>query len=178
MKRTLYTLDPKRPLGQTAVGFFTLSALLRLAWALAFTGAARARGLALHVLLPELACAAFIVLLVSQGKKRLWPTFFPMLLGVAFFILKALGFTPVHQALCTALYLAVAALYGAAVWGLAPLRPLLIPLFALPLAYHILVEDLFFNRPVYTLNEWLQEWSVLCIMAGLLCVSLGMEKNP
>lgn len=177
MKRTLYTLDTKRPLGLAAVGFFALSALLRLAWALAFTDAARARGLALHVLLPELACAAFVALLVLEGKKRLWPTFFPMLLGVAFFILKALGFAPVHQALCTALYLSVAALYGAAVWGLAPLRPLLIPLFALPLLYHIFVEDLIFNRPVYTLSDWLQEWSVLCIMAGLLCVSLGMRQK-
>ncbi len=177
MKRTLYTLDTKRPPGLAAVGFFVLSALLRLAWALAFTDAARGRGIALHVLLPELACAAFIVLLALEGKKRLWPTFFPMLLGVTFFILKATGFTPVHQLLCTALYLAVAALYGAAVWGLAPLRPLLIPLFGLPLLYHIFVEDLVFNRPVYTMSEWLQEWSVLCIMAGLLCVSLGMKRK-
>lgn len=94
-----------------------------------------------------------------------------------FFILKAAGFTPVHRILCTILYLAVAALYGVAVLGLAPIKPLLIPLLGLPLLYHILVADLIFNLPVYTLSEWLREWSVLAIMAGLLCVSLGMRRQ-
>lgn len=177
MKKARYYVEPGSGLTLAAAGIFALSAFFRLLWAILYTDAARTRGLALHVLLPVAACVVFIVLLLWQGKARLWLTFFPALAGVVFFLLKATGFTPVHQILCTVLYLAVAFLYGAAVFGLAPIRPLLIPLFGLPLLYHIFVEDFIINRPVYTMNEWLQEWSVLCIMAGLVLVSFGMRKK-
>ncbi len=74
------------------------------------------------------------------------------------------------------LILAAAALYGGAVLGLAPLRPLLIPLFGLPLLVH-LCQDIFADLAVYTASERLRECSVLAIMAGLLCVSLGMRRQ-
>lgn len=177
MKKVKYSLDPKSPLTLAAVCLFALSAVFRIVWLSAFTQAAQGRGVALHVLLPVSAAAAFIALLLWQGRDRLWLTFFPALAGVVFFIIKATGFTPVHQALCTVLYLGVAVLYGVAVLGLAPIRPLLIPLFGLPLLYHIFVEDLIQNLPTYTLAEWLQEWSVLAIMAGLLLTSLAMKRR-
>lgn len=177
MRKVKYYIEPKSPFCRGSVLAFALSLALRAAWAVFFTADARGRGLALHVLLPTVCCGAFILLLLLQGRERLWLTFFPALGGVAFFVLKAAGFTPAHRILCTALYLSVAALYGAAVFGIAPIKPFLIPLFGLPLLYHIFVEDLIMNLPVYTMSNWLQEWSVLCIMAGLLLVSLGLRRE-
>ena len=55
------------------------------------------------------------------------------------------------------------------------------PLFALPLAFHVFVQDMILQRGSMTAALWLQEGSVLCIMAGLLCVALalrGEEKPP
>lgn len=176
MRKVLYYVEPKSPLVKGSACLFGLSFLLRLAWALLFPEEARALGPAVHCALPLLSCAAFIVLLLRYGRDRLGLTLLPTLGGVLFFILKATGFTPVHQALCTVLYLGVALLYGAAVLGLFPAKPLLLPLFGLPLLVHI-AEDLIFDLTVYTLSEWLREGSVLAIMAGLLSVSLAMRRS-
>lgn len=137
-------------------------------------------GLMLHLVLPLLAATAFICAIVFWGSKTAFPTVAGVLLGVAFFILKAADFAPWHQALCTVLYLAVAALYTLTVLGVLPTKKLLYPLFGLPLLYHIFVEDTqyyFFADPPVPVFDWLPEISVLCIMSALLCVSLGMEKN-
>ena len=177
MRKVKYYAEPKSPLIIAAACLFALSALLRLGWAAFYFPELRALGVAVHGALPIASCAAFIAVLLIWGRDRLWLTFFPMLGGVAFFILKATGFTPAHRIFCTLLYLGVAVLFGAAVLGIAPVKPLLLPLFGLPLFYHIFVEDLIFNLPVYTASEWLREWSVLAIMAGLLCVSCGMRRD-
>jgi len=96
-------------------------------------------------------------------------------LGCAFFALKALTFPSVlHTVLCLCLYALVLVLYTATVTGRVPTQKLLIPLFALPLLYHIFVEDM---QKTWTLHTFLPELSVLCCMAALLCISLAMKKK-
>ena len=178
MKRKVrYFVEPQGKLTRAAACVLALSMLLRLLWCLIWPSDAAARGWGVHVLLPLLCCLLFILCLLIFGRKALWLSFFPALGGVLFFLLKATTFVWWHQLLCTLLYLLVAALYGAAVFGLAPIKKLLIPLFGLPLAFHIFVEDLFLNRSSMSAGDWLQEGSVLCIMAALLCVSLAMKKD-
>lgn len=177
-RRVRYYVEPRGKLTLTAVGFLLLSLVLRLLWCLLWPGDAAARGWTVHVLLPLGCSLLFILCLLGFGEKALWLSFFPALGGVVFFLLKATTFVWWHQLLCTLLYLLVAALYGAAVFGLAPIRKLLIPLFGLPLAFHIFVEDLFLKFDGMTVQTWLQEGSVLCIMAGLLFVSLAMKRDP
>jgi hypothetical protein len=138
---------------------------------------ARERGLAIHVYLPLTACVLFVVCLLGFGKRRLWLSFIPAAMGVLFFLLKATTFVWWHQALCTLLYLLVAALYGLTVFGIFPIRKLLIPLFGLPLCFHIFVEDGILHRTVYHMTDWFQEWSVLAIMAGLLCLAFAMKER-
>lgn len=176
MRKTIYSVEPKSPLCLAAAGFFGVSFLLRLCWAVLWPEELRALGPAVHGALPLASAAVFIAVLLRWGRDRLWLTFFPCLGGVVFFILKATGFSPLHQALCTLLYLGVAALYGGAVLGLAPLKPLLIPLFGLPLLEHLL-QDILRDFAVYTPSEILRECSVLAIMAGLLSVSLAMRRH-
>lgn len=180
-KKIRYHIEPNGVLTRIAVCFMALSIVLRAAWCLFWPSELAAAGAMVHAVLPLCACALFIVSLLICGKKALWLSFIPAAVGVVFFILKAEAFVWWHRLLCTLLYLLVAALYGAAVFSLAPVKKLLVPLFALPLAFHIFVQDMILQRGSMTAALWLQEGSVLCIMAGLLCVALalkGEEKPP
>ena len=179
-KRIRYHIEPDGVLTRAAVCFMAVSMALRGVWCLLWREEASRAGLAVHAALPLCACALFIVCLLLCGGRALWLSFFPLLMGVAFFILRATDFAWWHMLLCTLLYLLVAALYGAAVFSLMPVKKLLVPLFALPLLFHIFVQDMVLQRGTMTAPLWLQEGSVLCIMAGLLCVALGMrgEERP
>lgn len=174
-KRIRYYIEPDGVLTRAAVSFMALSMVLRAVWCMLWPGQAAEAGIIVHVVLPLCACALFIVCLMLCGKRALWLSFFPALAGVVFFTLKAVSFVWWHQLLCTLLYLLVAALYGAAAFSLAPVKKLLIPLFGLPLLFHIFVEDLVLRQERMTVAELLQEGSVLFIMAGLLCVSLALR---
>lgn len=174
-KRTVYQIEPRSLWAGLAIAFMAMSFILRLYWA---AGESFEPGrLAMHVILPLSANVIFILCVLLWGKKAVWTTFIPALMGVVFFVIKALGFPSMtHTVLCICLYALVAVLYGLTVFGVLPTKKLLIPLFGLPLLYHIFVEDLIQHREVYVLSDWLQEFSVLCIMACLLCLSIGLEK--
>lgn len=174
--RTIYSIEPRSPLIRAAAGFLAASIALRLIWGMAWPENRSGILLYTQFLLPLLACAMFLFCLLKFGRAKLWLSFFPALLGVLFFILKAGTFVWWHRLLCTLLYLLVAVLYGMAVLGIAPIRRLLIPLFGLPLAFHLL-QDLLVSRSSYTTAQWLQEGSVLGIMAALLCIALAMRQE-
>ena len=115
------------------------------------------------------------------GKRALWTTFIPVILGAVFFIVKSLGFeSTVHTVLCILLYAAVIALYTGTVFGVIRTKWILAALFGLPFLYHIFVEDLPALRdtanPV-SFSGGMQEMSVLCIMLGLFCLALSMKKT-
>ena len=115
------------------------------------------------------------------GRRALWTTFIPVILGAVFFIVKSLGFeSMVHTVLCILLYAAVIALYTGTVFGVIRTKWILAALFGLPFLYHIFVEDLPALRdtanPV-SFSGGMQEMSVLCIMLGLFCLSLSMKKT-
>lgn len=179
-KKIRYHIEPDGVLTRVAVCFMALSMVLRGVWCLLWRAEASEAGLTAHVVLPLCACAMFIVCLLLCGRRALWLSFFPLLAGVLFFILRAADFAWWHLILCTALYLLVAALYGAVVFSLIPGKKLLVPLFGLPLLFHIFVQDMILQRETMTASGWLKEGSVLCIMAGLLCVALAMrgEEKP
>jgi hypothetical protein len=116
------------------------------------------------------------------GKRNIALTALSVLFGVVFFIVKAFTFeSTLHTSLCIVLYLAVLSLYSLTVFDVIRIKYLLYPLFALPLLYHIFVEDMqiyILAEPAVPFFEWLPEISVLCIMAALLCVSIAMQKTP
>ncbi|MCI8524718.1 MAG: hypothetical protein HFF17_02095 [Oscillospiraceae bacterium] len=175
-QRVRYAVEPRSWLGWGATGLMILAMALRLIWWIGWSRDWEAGMWVTQALLPMLSCLLFIAALQRFGLTALWTTFIPVMLGVLFFILKADSFVWWHRLLCTLLYLVVAVLYGLAVFGL-PIRALLIPLFALPLAFHLLVENLAIHKAAYSAAEWLQEGSVLCIMAALLCTALAMKRQ-
>ena len=135
--------------------------------------------LTVHLLLPILAAATIFTVVLRKAPAEY--TALGVLFGVVFFMIKAFTFASrLHTVLCLVLYLTVLCLYSATVFGMIPTKKLLYPLFGLPLLYHIFVEDMklyVFAQPPVPYFEWLPEISVLLIMAGLLCISLGLEKR-
>lgn len=164
---------------QASVTMMALSVVFRLigCWGLwTDTGFAYTQ-----IALPVLSGLLFILAVLLLGRVALWSTVLPVLLGVVFFIIKAMGFESwLHMVLCILLYLLVAVLYTGTVFGLIQTKLLLLPLFALPFAYHVAVEDLpalmDTANPV-SFAAGMQEMSVLSIMLSLFFISLAMKKK-
>ena len=105
----------------------------------------------------------------------------PMLLGVVFFVYRSLGFESwMHTILCILLYMVVAVVYTATVFGWIRTKWLLPPLFALPFLYHVIMVDIpaLSNSSVpITLADGMKEMSFLGIMLALFCVSMALKKR-
>lgn len=177
--KLLVTIPKKSPWVYTACGLFALSAILRLWHYLpqkmdSFT-------LWVQLVMPVCAATVFLAGMALGGKNAKYAAITATVIGVAFFILKSTTFAPLHQTLCTILYTAVLVLFCGTMLGLFPTKKLLYPLFGLPLIYHILIEDTqayFFADPPVPVWYWMPEISVLCIMAGLLCLSVSLKAEP
>lgn len=176
--RPSYSLQVHNPCTLTGLCMMAVSVLIRCVYFAVHGGSAGT--LTVHLLLPILAALTFFAV-VLRFPRRAELTAIGVLFGVVFFIIKAFTFASrLHTVLCVILYLTVLCLYSATVFGCIPTKKLLYPLFGLPLLYHIFVEDLqlyVFAEPPVPFFEWLPEISVLLIMAGLLCISLGLEPK-
>ena len=169
-------------------GFFAESAMILLAMAIIFRviGSIGMWGnrvdVIMLVLLPVLCCLLLIVCILVFGKKGFFLSFIPVLLGVVFFVFKSLSFESwLHTVLCVILYVVVAVIYTATVIGWIHTKWLLPPLFGLPFIYHVAVEDIpaLIKAPQNVgFADGMQEMSVLCIMAALFCVGMGLKKRP
>ena len=130
--------------------------------------------------LPILSSLLFIACVWLFGRRALWLSFIPVVLGAVFFIIKSLAFeSKLHMILCILLYVAVIVLYFCTVFGIIRTKWILVLLFGLPFLYHIFVEDLAALRdttnPV-SFYSGMQEMGVLCIMLGLFFLSLSMKR--
>jgi len=174
-----FCVDKKGRFVHDAVLFMTLSIVFRVVgcwglWNDKFFAVTQ-------ILLPVASCLLFILILRFLGDKAFPATILPMLMGVAFFIIKAFTFeSMLHTALCIALYVLVAVVYTMTVLGIIRTKWFLVPLFALPFLYHVFVEDLAALRdtanPVL-FSEGMQELSVLSIMLALLFTALAIKKR-
>ena len=99
--------------------------------------------LAFQICLPILSALLMILFVWLLGRRALWITVIPVFLGVVFFIIKSLSFkSQLHTVLCILLYIVVLVVYFCTVFGIFKTKWFLVPLFGLPLLYHIFVEDL------------------------------------
>ena len=140
-KRTVYWVPKLNLLVGVSLLFMLASAVLRIVWACGV----HASGYLFwsQAALPLLANLTFFTTVLRDSRDRLFRTAVPVWLGCIFFALKALTFpSMLHTVLCLCLYTLVLVLYTATVTGKVPTQRLLIPLFALPLLYHIFVEDM------------------------------------
>lgn len=177
-KRINITIRTRHPAAYLSCGFMTVSAVVRL-WHYLMSPL-NPEIVLVHLLLPVTAAVLFIagILLGERTAKPF--SIAAVVLGVIFFLIKAFTFAPLHQALCTVLYLAVLSLYTLTVLGYLPTKRLLYPLFGLPLLYHIFVEDMRYYvlaDPPVPVWDWMPEISVLCIMAALFTLTFAMETR-
>ncbi len=161
--------------------FMGLSILFRLLGYWGFWANEQAGFIYTQIVLPIACNLLFIAIILYLGKKLFSLTAIPVLLGVVFFIIKSFGFDSIlHTVLCIILYLTVAMVYTGTVFGVIRTKWLLVPLFGLPLLYHIFVVDrntILANEKAMSLSDWLPEISVLCIMTALLLICFAMKKR-
>lgn len=177
--RAKFYVDKKSRFVHDAVLFMMLSVVFRVVgcW-----GLWNDRFFAItQILLPIAGNILFILILRFLGDKVFPLTILPMLMGVAFFVIKSLGFESIlHTVLCIVLYVLVAVLYILTAIGIIRTKWVLVPLFALPFLYHVFVEDLAALRdtanPVL-FADGMQELSVLAVMLALLFTALALKKR-
>ena len=174
-----FSIDKSGFFAEGAMILLVLSAIFRVigSWGL-WTDRVYAM---MMVALPVCCCLLLVLCILFFGKKGFFLSCIPVLLGVVFFVFKSLSFNSwVHTVLCILLYMVVAVVYTGTVFGWIPTKWLLPPLFGLPFLYHVIVEDLpaLSNtaEPV-TFAAGMQEMSVLCIMAALFCIGMGLKKR-
>lgn len=176
-----YSVSRKNFFVKLSAFFMLLSMLCRLLGYWGFWANQTSDFVLTQILLPVMCNLLFVVVILYMGRRFFALSCVPVILGVVFFIIKALGFDSViHMILCICLYLAVAIIYTATVFGVIRTKWLLAPLFGLPLLYHIFVDDLSTLRAdenAMSLGEWLPEISVLCIMLSLLLICFAMKKR-
>lgn len=175
-----YSVSRKNFFVKLAVIFMILSALCRFLGYWGFWSNQTAGFVTFQIVLPILCNLLFIVLVLYAGRRFFSLTFIPVILGVMFFVIKAFGFDSIlHTILCICLYLAVAFIYTATVFGVIRTKWLLAPLFGLPLIVHIYLDrDMIAPKgQTVALAELLPEISVLCIMAALLCICVAMKRR-
>lgn len=176
-----YSVSRKNFFVKLSAFFMLLSMLCRLLGYWGFWANQTSDFVLTQILLPVMCNLLFVVVILYMGRRFFALSCVPVILGVVFFIIKALGFDSViHMILCICLYLAVAIIYTATVFGVIRTKWLLAPLFGLPLLYHIFVDDLSTLRAdenAMSLGEWLPEISVLCIMLSLFLICFAMKKR-
>ena len=181
IEKLRYSVSRKNFFVKLSAFFMLLSMLCRLLGYWGFWANQTSDFVLTQILLPVLCNLLFVVVILYMGRRFFALSCVPVILGVVFFIIKALGFDSViHMILCICLYLAVAIIYTATVFGVIRTKWLLAPLFGLPLLYHIFVDDLSTLRAdenAMSLGEWLPEISVLCIMLSLLLICFAMKKR-
>ena len=177
--RAKFYVDRKGHFVHDAVLFMLLSAIFRVVgcwgqWTDKFF-------VITQILLPIGSALLFVLILRFLGDKALSLTILPVLAGAAFFVIRALGFENMLQAvLCIALCVLVVVLYILTVIGIIRTKWILAPLFAATLGYRVFVEDLIALRdtenPVLFADGML-ELSLICILLGLMFTALALKKR-
>lgn len=134
-----------------------------------------------QIALPVLSAFLIIVLVWLLGRRALWLSFIPVVLGAVFFIIKSLSFeNKLYMVISILFCIAVIALYFCTVFGILHTKWILVFLFAVPFIYKVFVEDIAALRntanPV-SFAAGMQEMSALCTLLGLFFLSLSMKKT-
>lgn len=169
-------------------GFFAESAMIFLVLAAVFRffgcwGMWENKGeYVMLTLLPIFCCLLMTLCIILFGRKGFFLSVIPVMLGVVFFVWKALYYPSwVNTVICVVYNLAVAVIYTGTVFGWIPTKWLLVPMFALPFLYRVSVIDIpaLSNKAEPVLfSTGMQELSILGILAGMFCAVMALRKRP
>ena len=169
-------------------GFFAESAMIFLVLAAVFRffgcwGMWENKGeYVMLTLLPIFCCLLMTLCIILFGRKGFFLSVIPVMLGVVFFVWKALYYPSwLNTVICVVYNLAVAVIYTGTVFGWIPTKWLLVPMFALPFLYRVSVIDIpaLSNKAEPVLfSTGMQELSILGILAGMFCAVMALRKRP
>ena len=179
--------ETKKKLYVERDGFWTESAMVFTALAMVF----RLIGsigrwndlqyLTIQVALPIFCGLLFVLCLLLFGKRAFWTTVLPVVIGVVFFIFRAMSMENEWLRGCWIIvYLVFTVLYTMA-FSCPRLKWALVLLLLAVFAYHIGVQDLpklmDLEHPV-SFVDGMEEMSILGIVLAMLFVSLAMRSAP
>ena len=179
-EKTRFYLDKTGFFAESAMIFLVLAAVFRFfgCW-----GMWENKGeYVMLTLLPIFCCLLMTLCIILFGRKGFFLSVIPVMLGMVFFIWKALYYPSwVNTVICVVYNLAVAVIYTGTVFGWIPTKWLLVPMFALPFLYRVSVIDIpaLSNKAEPVLfSDGMQELSILGILAGMFCVAMALRKRP
>lgn len=179
-EKTRFYLDKTGFFAESAMIFLVLAAVFRFfgCW-----GMWENKGeYVMLTLLPIFCCLLMTLCIILFGRKGFFLSVIPVMLGMVFFIWKALYYPSwVNTVICVVYNLAVAVIYTGTVFSWIPTKWLLVPMFALPFLYRVSVIDIpaLSNKAEPVLfSTGMQELSILGILAGMFCVAMALRKRP
>ena len=179
-EKTRFYLDKTGFFAESAMIFLMLAAVFRFfgCW-----GMWENRGeYVMLTLLPIFCCLLLTLCIILFGRKCFFLSVIPVMLGVVFFVWKALYYPSwVNTVICVLFDLAVAVIYTGTVFGWIPTKWLLAPMFALPFLYRVSMIDIpaLSNKAEPVLfSKGMQELSILGILAGMFCIAMALRKRP
>ena len=178
-EKTRFYLDKTGFFAESAMIFLVLAAVFRFfgCW-----GMWENKGeYVMLTLLPIFCCLLMTLCIILFGRKGFFLSVIPVMLGVVFFVWKALYYPSwVNTVICVLFDLAVAVIYTGTVFGWIPTKWLLVPMFALPFLYRVSVIDIpaLSNKAEPVLfSDGMQELSILGILAGMFCVAMALRRR-
>ena len=178
-EKTRFYLDKTGFFAESAMIFLVLAAVFRFfgCW-----GMWENRGeYVMLTLLPIFCCLLMTLCIILFGRRCFFLSVIPVMLGMVFFIWKALYYPSwVNTVICVVYNLAVAVIYTGTVFGWIPTKWLLVPMFALPFLYRVSVIDIpaLSNKAEPVLfSTGMQELSILGILAGMFCVAMALRRR-
>ena len=178
-EKTRFYLDKTGFFAESAMIFLVLAAVFRFfgCW-----GMWENRGeYVMLTLLPIFCCLLMTLCIIFFGRRCFFLSVIPVMLGVVFFVWKALYYPSwVNTVICVLFDLAVAVIYTGTVFGWIPTKWLLVPMFSLPFLYRVSVIDIpaLSNKAEPVLfSDGMQELSILGILAGMFCVAMALRRR-
>jgi hypothetical protein len=178
-EKTRFYLDKTGFFAESAMIFLVLAAVFRFfgCW-----GMWENRGeYVMLTLLPIFCCLLMTLCIIFFCRRCFFLSVIPVMLGVVFFVWKALYYPSwVNTVICVLFDLAVAVIYTGTVFGWIPTKWLLVPMFALPFLYRVSVIDIpaLSNKAEPVLfSDGMQELSILGILAGMFCVAMALRRR-
>ena len=177
--RAKFYVDKKGKLVHDAVIFMAMAAIIRMVgcwglWNDRFF-------LITQIALPLLSAVLFMLCLRFGGERVLGLSCVPVLMGAAFFVIRALGFaTTLNTVLSASAAVVCAIVYTLTVVGIIRTKWLLPPLFAICFVFHVAVVDVAALRdaenPVL-FSVGMQELSVLCTLVSMFLTGLAVKRR-
>ena len=135
----------------------------------------------MQILLPIVCGLMFMAVILFAGGRTFWLSSIPVVLGAVFFIVKAASSDGIlNTVLCVVVSLLAAILYCSTVFSKQRKKWPLMLVFGVPLLYQLLIRDratILAQEGAMSLDEFIPELSVLCILLSLLLTVFAMKNS-